>query len=181
MTQMRPVRAEDKEMLLRWRNMPEVGRYMFNDHQISPEEHDRWFQSITKSDPQVHWIIVCDSEDVGLANLYDIDRKNSRCYWSFYIASHLRGKGIGSFAEYFVLNYVFEELGLNKLCGEVLAFNQSVLNMHKGFGFVQEGRLRQQVFKGGKPEDVVCVGMLREEWKARKPEIEQRLKQKGVI
>jgi len=182
MTSLRDLTPDDKEKIHAWRNLPEIRKYMYTDHVITAEEHDAWFQRIT-SDPSCrYWIIVCDSEDVGLVNLYAIDRSNQRCYWAFYIVSpNVRGKGVGSFAEYSILRYVFDELKLNKLCCEVLDFNQGVVRIHKSFGFVQEGLYRKHIFKGGEPHDVVCLGMLREEWEATKVALTDKLRGKGLV
>ena len=182
MITLRDVQPEDKDKLREWRNLPEVCKYMYTDHHITVEEHEKWFQIALCDPTRRYWIITLDQEDVGLVNLCDIDSRNKRCYWAYYIANpQTRGKGVGSFVEYWVLSYVFDHLRLNKLCGEVLASNQGVLHIHQGFGFIQEGYLRQHVFKGGKPVDVVSISMLREEWDARKPEIEDRLRKKGLI
>lgn len=179
---LRDVQPEDKDLLRGWRNLPEVARYMYTDHFITPEEHEQWFVRAMQDPARRYWIIQCDGEDVGLVNLYDIDFKNRRCSWAFYVASpNVRGKGVGSFVEYTVLEYVFETLKLNKLCCEVLAFNDAVVKMHKRFGFEQEGYFRQHVFKKDGPHDVVCLGMLRSEWEARKEEITARLRAKGLI
>lgn len=182
MNSLRDVRPEDKQMLLEWRNLPEVAKYMYTDHIITQEEHDRWFETALRDPSRRYWIIVCDGKDVGVAYLHDIDLRNKRCYWGFYIADlTARGKGVGSFVEYSILHYVFDYLKLNKLCGEVLSFNEAVLNMHKNFGFRQEGLLREHVIKDGQPIDVVSVGVLRSEWEFLKPEIENRLRNKGLI
>jgi UDP-4-amino-4,6-dideoxy-N-acetyl-beta-L-altrosamine N-acetyltransferase len=173
--------ADDLEKVRLWRNLPEVSKYMYTDHEIGAAEHAAWFERI-KVDPSCkYWIIMCDGEDVGLAWLFGIDLRNSRCYWGFYVGSPVRGKGAGSFAEYSVLHYVFDELKLNKLCGEILSFNQAVLDMHKGFGFVQEGYFRKHISKGGELRDIFCIGMLREEWEAKRPDIQNRLRAKGLI
>jgi len=110
----------------------------------------RWFNR-TMADPTCrYWIIVCDDKDVGIVNIFNLDRRQQRCYWAFYIAEQeLRGKGVGSFVEYSVLKYVFDQLQLRKLCCEVLAFNEPVIEMHRKFGFQIEGRLRAHVMKGG--------------------------------
>jgi UDP-4-amino-4,6-dideoxy-N-acetyl-beta-L-altrosamine N-acetyltransferase len=182
MLALRDVESKDKDMLLAWRNLPEVARYMYTDHLILPEEHEKWFRQKMQDPTTRYWIIMCDGQDVGLANLYGIDRRNSRCYWAFYVASpDVRGKGIGSFVEYSVLHYVFDELGLNKLCCEVLSFNQAVVNMHQSFGFKQEGLFREHVIKGGASHDIVCLAMLRSEWESLKAETENRLRQKGLL
>lgn len=182
MVSLRELHSEDKQMIRKWRNLPEVAKHMYTDHQITQEEHDNWFQRIMQNPTCHYWIITCDGQDVGLANIYNLDKHNMRCYWAFYVARpDLRGKGVGSFVEYFILNYVFNELMLNKLCCEVLAFNKRVINMHKKFGFSQEGIYREHIVKGGQPTDVVCLAMLRSEWEVLKPGLEARLHKKGLL
>lgn len=182
MISLRDVQPEDKDMIRNWRNLPEVRKYMYTDHEISPEEHERWFQGIAGDPTRKYWIIVLDDEDVGLVNLYDIDPRNKRCYWAFYVASpSTRGRGVGSFVEYSTLHYVFDELRFNKLCCEVLTSNQPVIDMHRSFGFVQEGFYRRHICKGGRFVDVVALAMLTEEWAANRQGIEVRLRSKGLI
>jgi UDP-4-amino-4,6-dideoxy-N-acetyl-beta-L-altrosamine N-acetyltransferase len=178
---LRDVAPHDQEQIREWRNNPEIRKYMYTDHEIGLEEHRAWFARILHDPSCKYWIIVYDGKDVGVANLYNIDIRNRRCYWGFYIGSKERLRGVGSFAEFLVLRFVFDELKLQKLCGEVLATNQAVINMHKKFGFSEEGLFRKHVFKGNSFADVVCIGLLREEWEAKKAEIEVKLKEKGVI
>lgn len=182
MTSLRDVRLDDREMIREWRNLPKVADYMYTDHVISPEEHAAWFARVLNDPAYKYWIIVCDGEDVGLANLCAIDRVNRRCYWGFYVVGPtVRGKGVGSYVEYMILNYVFDELKLEKLCGEVLSFNRDVVEMHRRFGFVQEGLFRKHILKQGVFNDVVCIAILKEEWEAMRPEVEQKLRAKGIL
>jgi UDP-4-amino-4,6-dideoxy-N-acetyl-beta-L-altrosamine N-acetyltransferase len=181
-TSLREMTAGDEEQVREWRNLPEVAKYMYTDHVIGREEHATWFRKVMLDSSCKYWIIICDGEDVGVASLYSIDRRNLRCYWAFYLGSpNVRGKGVGSVVEYSVLRYVFDELKFNKLCAEVLGFNQPVVDMHKGFGFVQEGYFRKHVLKDGAMQDIFCIAMLREEWEAKKPGIEERLRAKGLL
>ncbi|MBZ5653918.1 MAG: UDP-4-amino-4,6-dideoxy-N-acetyl-beta-L-altrosamine N-acetyltransferase [Acidobacteriia bacterium] len=169
-------------MILEWRNLPKVADYMYTDHVISPEEHAAWFARVLKDPAYKYWIIVSEGEDVGLVNLYDIDPVNRRCYWAFYVVSpNVRGKGVGTYAEYTVLNYVFDELKFEKLCCEVLSFNQGVVEMHRRFGFVQEGLFRKHILKRDAFHDVVCLAILKEEWETLRPQLEPRLRAKGVL
>ena len=182
MIALRDIQEKDKEMIRQWRNLPEVGKYMYTDQYITPKQHTIWFQKMMASSRSRYWIIVCDGEDVGLANIYDLDEINRRCYWAFYIASpNVRGKGVGSFVEYSVMHYVFDELKLNKLCCEVFDFNEAVVNMHKRFGFQQEGLYREHIFKQGKYYNVVALAILRDEWMTRKPKLIERLQHKGLL
>lgn len=169
-------------MIHGWRNLPEVASYMYTDYYIGREEHERWFEGIYRDPTRRYWIITSGQGDIGLVNLYNIDKKNKRCHWAYYIASaNSRGKGVGSFVEYVIMRHVFEELNFNRLCCEVLGFNRPVIEIHEGFGFTQEGCFRQHVIKSGKPMDVMSLGILRDEWLSKKPEIEERLRRKGLL
>jgi len=125
---------------------------------------------------------MCEREAIGLVNLYDIDERNKRCFWGLYISSeHVRSKGIGGFVEYQVMKYVFDDLEYNKLCCEVLSINTRAMKFYKSFGFREEGIYRQHIFKNGEYVDVVALAILRTEWYKKKPEIEKRLKTRGII
>ena len=46
---------------------------------------------------------------------------------------------VGSHVEYILLNYVFDELKFRKLCGEILSFNQDVVENAPPFRFCAGG------------------------------------------
>ncbi|MCW8138887.1 MAG: UDP-4-amino-4,6-dideoxy-N-acetyl-beta-L-altrosamine N-acetyltransferase [Planctomycetota bacterium] len=180
-TTLRPVEPGDRELIRCWRNQPDVARFMHTEHEITPEEHDRWFARMLIDDSVAYWVIELDQEPVGLVYLTQIDLRNERCSWAFYLASStVRGRGVGSVVEFTILRHVFEHLGLQKLCCEVLDFNQPVIDMHASFGFVEEGRLRQHIRKPDRRCDVVLMAMLRSEWEAARPRLLQRLESKGL-
>lgn len=171
---------EDSARVLAWRNSPQVSAYMYSDHQISQEEHDRWLAGALGAADRRYWIIEADGAPVGLANLARIDTAAQRCEWAYYLGeASTRGQGLGSRIEYIVLRHVFEARGLNKLWCEVLLENEGVWKLHESFGFVREALYRQHVFKDGRFQDVVGLGMLRSDWEAARPTIEARLRDKG--
>ena len=177
---LREVAPEDSPRLLAWRNAPEVAAFMYSDHRISQAEHDRWFAGIGGDARRAYWIIEVDGAPVGLANLYDIDHAQGRCAWAYYLADpSVRGKGVGSYVEFWMIEQVFAGLGLRKLWCEVLASNEAVWRLHGKFGFVQEARLRAHVVKDGQPQDVLGLGLLREEWDAVRPAMVERLRKAG--
>ena len=176
MVELRDLKEQDSEMLRNWRNMPEVAAYMYTDHLISAEEHARWFAGIKNDPTRRYWVIVYKGEDVGLVNLAEIDQKNKRSNWAYYLASpSVRGKGVGSYVEWAILNHVFEDLKLHKLVGEVLGTNPKVVELHRSFGFTVEGQLREHVIKNGQFVDVVVVGILAKDWAEKKPQVAARI------
>jgi UDP-4-amino-4,6-dideoxy-N-acetyl-beta-L-altrosamine N-acetyltransferase len=178
----RPLQREDRETIRLWRNLPQIRRCMLTDHVIGPEEHAAWFERVFDNPCHRHWIVRCEQEEAGLLNLYDIDIRNKRCYWGLYIVgNNVRGKSVGMFAEYFILQYVFEDLQFEKLCCETLDFNRGVLRMHQAFGFVEEGRLRRHILRSDGAHDVICLGIFRREWEVKRPQFEKIFRSKRLI
>jgi UDP-4-amino-4,6-dideoxy-N-acetyl-beta-L-altrosamine N-acetyltransferase len=162
---LRELELADATRILAWRNMPEVAGYMYTDHRISEAEHARWFAAAMTDETKRYWVIQLDDMPVGLANLYDISTPHRRCYWAFYLADdRVRGKGVGSFTERYVMRHVFETMDFEKLCCEVLVTNEAVVKMHQRYGFTVDGILRQHVIKAGTRVDVATMSLLREEW-----------------
>ncbi len=177
---LRALQPNDKDRLLVWRNAPEVSAYMYSDHLITPQEHERWFADVEGDDRRDYRVIEVDGAPVGLASFYDIDRAQGRASWAFYLADPtVRGKGVGGIVEYLMIERAFGELGLRKLWCEVLASNEAVWRLHLKYGFVQEARFRAHVVKGGWPLDVLGLGLLAEDWARTKPGLVERLVRLG--
>ena len=177
---LRPLEAADRDRLLAWRNLPEIARWMYSDHAISPDEHARWFAGALADSARRYWIIEADGQPVGLANLYDLAPEHSRTAWAYYLAEpSTRGQGIGAFVEYWVIEHVFRALGLTKLWCEVLIDNEAVWRLHEGFGFQREALFRQHVRKVGELTDVVGLGLLASDWAATREASRARLMSRG--
>lgn len=167
--------VDDIELVRTWRNSKEVSSYMYNEHQISPEEQKEWFYSIdwTKSR---YWIIEYGGQKLGLASINDINKSLKSCYWAFYLGdTSVRGAGIGAKVEYSVLNYVFETLNLNKLRCEVFVTNEKVIKMHEKFGFRREAYYREHCVKNNNKIDVVGLAILESEWKIVKSILKKKI------
>jgi UDP-4-amino-4,6-dideoxy-N-acetyl-beta-L-altrosamine N-acetyltransferase len=170
--------AGDRERLRLWRSIPEVARYAFQGGPISMAAHEAWFRSIPKDS---RWIVEYDEVAIATLNLADVDPAHRTCSWSFYIADHnFRGRGIGSYCEYWMQQYAFDGLGLFKLWGEILATNGPMLRIHDAFGFRREGLFRAHVVKDGQRIDVVRVGMLADEWQRVRAHNAELLSKKGL-
>ncbi|CAL66986.1 UDP-4-amino-4,6-dideoxy-N-acetyl-beta-L-altrosamine N-acetyltransferase [Christiangramia forsetii] len=172
------INEDDLETIRTWRNSSEVSKYMYTDNLISSDQQESWFKKISLEKNSRYWIIEYQGRKLGLVYIIDIDTYNSKCFWGFYLGdTSIRGEGIGKKVEFNLLNYVFEDLKLNKLCGEVLSFNIRVLEMHSKFGFKKEGLLKQHVKKNGEFVDVITIGLLKDEWRDIKDEIYRKIYQ----
>lgn len=177
---LRAVREDDRPRLLAWRNSPPVADFMYSDHLISPREHDRWFDGLRGDVRRRYWVIELDGAPVGLTNLVDIDPVQGRAVIARYVGEPaVRGRGVGGFAEFKVLDHAFSRLGLRKLWSEVLETNAVAWRLHMANGFQREALFRGHVVKHGQAVDVVGLGLLAEEWRALRPAARQRLIDKG--
>lgn len=178
--ELRPVDAGDRDRLLIWRNSPQVAAFMYSDHLITREEHDRWFDGLAGTPRRRDWIVQLDGAPVGLTSLVDIDFAQGRGTIARYLAQEsARGLGLGAFAEFKIADHAFGPLGLRKLWSEVLATNQAALASHLSSGFQQEALLRAHVVKQNRPTDVIGLGLLAEEWRDRRESARSRLLAKG--
>lgn len=174
--ELKPLTAEDIELVRNWRNSKEIAQYMYTEEEISVEQQQKWFASIQNRTDCKYWIIEYDGKKLGLANLVDISSTFQSCYWAFYLGdSSVRGAGVGSKVEYNVLQFVFEELKLNKLRCEVFVQNDPVIKMHEKFGFRREAYYREHCIKGDQKLDVVGLAMLRSEWNQLKDQHYKRI------
>jgi len=162
---LRPLELGDITRVLEWRNLPEVARYMYTDHRISDAEHARWFASAMTDATKRYWIVELDGVPVGVANLYDISTLHKRASLALYLADErVRGLGVGAATDGFLIRHAFEDLGLDKLCVEVIATNEPGVEVHRHHGFQVDGVLRQHVLKAGQRVDVVTLSLMRDEW-----------------
>ncbi|WP_435356285.1 UDP-4-amino-4,6-dideoxy-N-acetyl-beta-L-altrosamine N-acetyltransferase [Emticicia sp. SJ17W-69] len=164
-----PLTKNDIELVRVWRNSPEVAQYMYTEDEITIEQQEAWFDKVKNDDSCRYWIIEYDNKKIGLASITGISKVLKSCYWAFYLGTDVpRGGGIGSKIEFNILEYVFNELKLNKLRCEVMIFNDKVISMHEKFGFRREAYYRQHVKKNGKWIDTVGLAILSEEWNKQK-------------
>lgn len=154
---------------------------MYTSDPIPLDVHKRWFEAIQRDQSRKYWIAEVAGTPAGLANLVDIDLRNRRCTWAYYLAEPIaRGKGVGSSIEFAVLDFVFHRLDLNKLWCEVLVENAAVIALHEVFGFTREAYFRQHIRKDDRFLDVVGLGMTAGDWRDKRASAMTRLQGKAI-
>lgn len=161
-SQIRPMVHADLERVLAWRNHPEVRRYMYTQHEITLDEHQRWFER-TLVDPKKHLLVFeVNQQPLGFVNFNEA--VNGRIAdWGFYAAPDAP-KGSGRQLGRAAISHAFTQLQLHKVCGQALAYNERSIQFHQSLGFQQEGILRDQHFDGKCHHHIICFGLLCHEW-----------------
>ncbi len=170
-----PLSYNDLDMILEWRNAPEVRSKMYTSHEISQEEHRAWFERLKEDPTKVYFLTQLNGEPVGVVGFSEINLVLGIATWAFYTSPNAP-RGSGSLMEYYALEYAFTDLNLYKLRCEVLGFNHVVAKLHKKFGFIEEGVLREAFYDGSRYHDIIHLGIFAHEWKDIKSVLKTKLK-----
>jgi len=111
-----------------------------------------------------------DAEELVGAVGIVLDQQSSRGELGYWVGRDFWGQGIATEACQSMLDFGFNELGLNKVVAECLDRNPASANVLKKIGMVQEGLLKQHFRKNVADQycDVLAFGILKSAWNARK-------------
>jgi len=168
---LRPLTEEDLDRCHRWHNDSVLYATLVDGfRQVSRTAEREWLaKRLAHSTGEVN-LAIClapGGEHIGNIYLRPIDLANRRAVLGVLIGEEAqRGKGYGRQAIELVLEHAFKDLGLERVHLEVLANNARAIRVYERAGFRTEGRLRQHVFKSGRFQDVLVMGLLRSEFAA---------------
>lgn len=170
---LRPLRVEDAELTLRWRQSARAG--LLNDGAATVEQQAAWIAS--RGDSERNFVIeLADGRPVGMLSLIAIDRVHARAESArFLIAEEEAVRGVPAAVEAMKLLYelAFDRLALERVWGLVVEENKRMAKWQRYLGMREEGRLRRHLFIGGRFQDAICLGILAEEYrKVARPRLE---------
>jgi diamine N-acetyltransferase len=162
---LRPLEVADAELTLGWRTA-ERARYL-NDGARTVEQQAAWIAGRPAS--EFNFVIeLADGRPVGMLSLTGIDLANRRGEpGRFLIGDEAAVQGVPAAVEAMKLLYelAFDELGLVRVCGIVVAGNTLMTKWQKFLGMREEGRLRNHFFLDGRFTDGVYLGLLVEDYR----------------
>ena len=115
----------------------------------------------------MNFAIEADGLCIGQCGLFHVDETartvelgiiiGDKAYW---------GRGYGRDAVSLLLSYAFRYRNFRKVFLRTNGRNERAIRAYKACGFVEEGRLREQVYSDGRYDDQVFMGILRSDWEA---------------
>jgi len=163
---LKEVSIQDLDDMRRWRNSPEVRQVMFTDHQITKEEHLAWWDRVEFDITKKQLLFLWEGKGAGVVNIFDINQEKKECHWGFYLSSDiadpLQRMKIWQLLEKEAIEYVFDDLGCDRLICESFEFNQPVIEMHKRFGFIEVSKEAHD--KAGKAENVIVTELTKQRY-----------------
>lgn len=165
---LRPIEEEDLDFVRTLLNDPEIESLVVGwSWPVSRYQHRKWFEKMADDKDAIRFIIETkDYGPVGTCGWHNFDWKN-RVVSSIgvrIIDKQLRARGIGIDSCMALLKYIFDELQFNRTDSCVIAYNQPSIKMLERLGYKLEGVRRNYIYKGGKYNDLLLYGLLREEY-----------------
>lgn len=166
--------TEDQKKAVREvRNQESVRKSMYTEHEIPLNQHLAWVERLKSDNRQIVFVVLVDDKVSGVVSVSAIDRLHLKSDWAFYLDENVRG-GLGAALEFSLMNFVFNELGLEKLNCEVIETNESVVKLHKKFSFIEEGFRRENIIKNQKRIGVYFLGLTKSDWLRDREKIKSR-------
>lgn len=173
---LRAIEREDVRYYYEWVNDPDVTRGLAMYLPLSTQDENKWFERQQERDPHERPLAIeLRAGDgwklIGNCGVFDIDWVSSSAELGILIGDKsVWNQGLGTQVMILLLRHCFETLNLNRVFLRVFGENARARRCYQKVGFVDEGRMRQGVYKNGKYDDVHVMSVLRSEWDARKLE-----------
>jgi aminoglycoside 6'-N-acetyltransferase len=141
--QLRPVAADDIEVLARIRSTPDVARWW---RARSPEEvQAEWEQAREEGEPQ--WSVWFDGKVVGFAQAYEeTDPDYRHAGIDLYIDPAHHGRGLGQEVTARVARHLFDDRAHHRAVIDPAVANERAIRCYEAVGFRRVGVMRQHWF-----------------------------------
>ena len=156
---LRDATDSDCDIVLRWRNHPQVRQSSFTTHEIGVAEHRGWWSAV-HADP-ARWLLIYEHCGVpsGVVTFQTSDHAEF-AEWGFYLdVAGLAWIGL----ERESVAYAFDKIGVAVLRGDVLASNVAVWRLHRRCGFTETARYVREI--DGLPHEVVRLELHKDDRK----------------
>jgi diamine N-acetyltransferase len=130
---------------------------------------ERGFERHLDDDEPAWFAIEIDGTVVGDLSLHHRDRRSRVTAFGvgIYDPAYI-GQGYGREASALLLDWAFHIQNYERVWLDTWSTNQRAIRCYLALGFVEEGRQRRHIYVDGQYVDLVLMGLLRDEWDARR-------------
>ncbi len=163
---------ENYPLYAEWYGDPEVWNLTsWANSPLSPEAVAQLFDRRKVSRADCSFAIHRRGEEtpIGVISLTNVSRANSQADLSVIVGSREdREQGFGPEAIDLILEYGFEEVGLERIGLSVFDFNTPAISVYQKLGFKEEGRVKKAIKRDGERYDAILMNILESEWRSRR-------------
>ena len=162
---LRALEPEDYKVSIQWRKDDEIWDMLGGTKYFVSEAYEKeWVLNTIHNSKDIK-LAIClkdTNQYIGNAYLTDINYINRTANSHILIGEKdFWNKGYAKEALLDLLAFAFKERGLNRVSALVLEDNIASIRMHEKCGYIQEGVMRQSVFKNGKFKNQVIMSILK--------------------
>jgi len=166
---LRAIEPEDYILIHKWRIDSVVSKKLGgNNFSISLERDKLWTENKSVDDTKgIYWMIgkLNDNKIIGYCSMINIDLRNLKAELGGIVIGEKDewGKGYGKEAVKIMLKYFFDNYPINKCFTYCLEENTPSIKIWQSLNFVQDGLLREDVYKDGEFKNLLLFSILRRE------------------
>jgi RimJ/RimL family protein N-acetyltransferase len=171
---LRPFEPADADAVHRWFNNREATKTLVVQRQgFSQEEAAAWVERAMddSGEDRKYAIVVAGREQpVGFTALYGLDREGGPELGAL-IGDEVRGSGVGRRAEALTIARAFDELGAERVYGEIPAFNEAAKRTVASLGWRYVETVPDHDERGGERFDLEIWAVLPDDFRAAAADI----------
>ena len=171
----------DLDAQLRWSNDREVTRYLGgrSRYPLPSGSEEAWLRSLCETPMSyAHPYFAIETKDgrhIGMVHLFNVMPEERRAELGIIIGEKdCWSQGYGRDAIHTLVRFGFDEMNLHRVVLQVFSYNPRGIACYRACGFVEEVRMRQDMWHEGAYHDTVVMGLLRADFEAREGEEEGR-------
>jgi RimJ/RimL family protein N-acetyltransferase len=164
LVRLRAPERTDLSAFVRWFNNPEVTRFLLRSPPMGMAEEVEWYDGLQQRPDRHFCIETLDGRLIGNLGLIRLEWINRSAELGVMIGEkEFWGRGYGTDAILIFLDYLFDELGLNRIFLYCHVDNVRARRCYEKCGFSHEGTFRQHHYKEGEYVDCVAMAILKED------------------
>jgi RimJ/RimL family protein N-acetyltransferase len=170
LVRLRAVEPSDYPLLTAWLNDPDVmyfwgrpGNTVARGEVASYEE-----RQAARGNSRKYIVETLDQQAIGQIDYYDLDWQARSAWVSILIGDRgFWGGGYGTDAMRILLTYLFNQLGLHRVCLNLHDTNKRARHSYEKNGFVQEGVMRDWAYFDGAWVNGILMSVLERDFRER--------------
>ena len=125
---LRAIERKDLDLLLSWRNKPNLRRYFREYRELNSDQQESWYENKVISDPSTIMLSIINlisGELIGACGLCYIDWINRSADFSIYLGAEDQyiDSILAPDAGRLLIRYAFDELNLRRLWSEIYEYD----------------------------------------------------------
>ena len=164
---LRSIEKDDLKILHLWANNESIQLMLGGWHfPTNMNDQNKWFETLSCNSLNQRFIIENDkNQQIGMANIVNINFKDGNAEIGLLLDPAFQGKGFGKKIVDTIANYSFNQLRLNRIETTIISINQPSLKLFLNkCGWKQEGILRSWYYRNGMYIDKIILAILKEEF-----------------